>query len=155
MNNWLLWCFYAVWFSEISLIFGWVYIASHKFAKSLINGKQEVQGAFGKCVAWHHYPLCDDEMLSDNAVLETIIQRFLDGLNFVEKRLDVHVRVCSKWVGVYAQTEIISTDFAYNLGQCKNTYLMFGKSLRQIGTLFTIMIWRVNDLIPTYFLSKN
>ena len=35
-------------------------------------------------------------MMSDNAVLETIIQRLLDGLNFVEKRLDVHVQCMLK-----------------------------------------------------------
>ena len=37
-------------------------------------------------------PQCFDKMLSNNTFLETRIQRLLDGLIFVEKRLGVHVQ---------------------------------------------------------------
>ena len=35
---------------------------------------------------------CVDKMLSNNTFLETRIQRLLDGLIFVEKRLGMHVQ---------------------------------------------------------------
>ena len=65
-------------------------------------------------------------MLSNNSCLETIIQRLLDGLIFVEKGLGVHVQRMFKmnW-GLYTG------------GNFKQT---LGKSEEKLRTLFVIMI---------------
>ena len=50
-------------------------------------------------------------MLSNNTFLETRIQRLLDGLNFVERGLCVHVQRMLKLSRVYTLTEILSKIF--------------------------------------------
>ena len=50
-------------------------------------------------------------MLSNNSFLETRIQRLLDGLNFVEKELGVHMQRMLKMSRVYTLTEILSKIF--------------------------------------------
>ena len=73
-------------------------------------------------------------MLSTNTFLETRIQRLLDGLFFVEKRLGVHVQHMLKMSRVYTLAEILSKILVKNEGK--------------LGTLFKIMVWQ------TYFLLK-
>ena len=75
-------------------------------------------------------------MLSNNSFLETRIQRLLDVLNFVEKGLGMLV---------------LSRGF-YTGGNCKQD--TWKKSEGKLGTLFAIMIWQINDLVPFYFLLK-
>ena len=65
-------------------------------------------------------------MLSNNAFLETRIQRLLDDLNFVEKGLSVHVQRMLKISRAYTLAEILSKIFVKNEGK--------------LGTLFTIMV---------------
>ena len=50
-------------------------------------------------------------MLSNKTFLETRIQRLLDGLIFVEKRLGSHVQHMLKMSRVYTQAEILSKIF--------------------------------------------
>ena len=59
-------------------------------------------------LAWHHNV---NKMLSNNTFLETSTQRILDGLNFVEKGLDVQVQRMLKMRRVYTLTEILSKIF--------------------------------------------
>ena len=47
--------------------------------------EEDVRGASGKFLAWHHNSQCDDKMLSNNTFLETRFQRLLDGLFFCRK----------------------------------------------------------------------
>ena len=63
-------------------------------------------------------------MLSNNTFLETRIQRLLDGLIFVEKRLGVHVQRMLKMSSVYTLAEILSKIFV--------------KKRRKIGDLFYV-----------------
>ena len=56
-------------------------------------------------------PQCADKMLSNNAFLDTRIQRLLDGLIFVEKGLGVHVQCMLKMSRVYTLAEILSKIF--------------------------------------------
>ena len=79
-------------------------------------------------------------MLSNNTFLETRIQQLLDGLFFVEKGLGVHVQRMLKMSRVYTLAEILSKIFVKNQGK--------------LGTLFTVMVWHSNDLVPTLFLLK-
>ena len=72
-------------------------------------------------------------MLSNNTFLETRIQRLLDGLIFVEKGLGVHLQRMLKMSRVYTLAEILSKLFVKNEGK--------------LGTLFTIMVWQINDLV--------
>ena len=74
-------------------------------------------------------------MLSNNTFLETRIKRLLDGLIFVEKGLGVHVQRMLKMSRVYTLAEILSKIFVNNEGK--------------FGTLFTIIVWQINDLVPT------
>ena len=74
-------------------------------------------------------------MLSSNTFLETRIQRLLDGLIFVEKGLCVHVQRMLKMSRVYTLAEILNK--------------MFVKNEEKLGTLFTIMVWQINDLVTT------
>ena len=76
-------------------------------------------------------------MLPNNTILETRIQFQwpLDGLIFVEKGLGVHVQRMLKMSRVYALAEILSKIFVKTEGK--------------LGTLFTIMVWPINDLVPT------
>ena len=66
-------------------------------------------------------------MLSKNTFLETRIQRLLDGLIFVEKRLSVHV-----------QRMLKMSRGLYTGGNFKQKY--FEKNEGNLGTLFAIMI---------------
>ena len=59
--------------------------------------------------------------------LETRVQRLLDGLIFVEKRLGSHVQHMLKMSRVYTQAEILSKIFVK-------------KNEEKLGTLFTIMV---------------
>ena len=77
-------------------------------------------------------------MLSYYTFLETRIQRLLDGLIFVEKGLGVHVQHMLKWVGGHILAEILSK-------------ILGKKSEGKLGTLFAIMIWEINNLVPTNF----
>ena len=74
-------------------------------------------------------------MLSSNTFLETRIQRLLDGLIFFEKGLGVHVQRMFKMSRVYTLAGILSK--------------LFVKNEEKLGTLFTIMVWQINDLVPT------
>ena len=74
-------------------------------------------------------------MLSNNTFLKTTIQCLLDGLIFVEKRLDVHVQCILKMSRVYTMSEILSKIFVKNEGI--------------LGTLLTTMVSQTNDLVPT------
>ena len=74
-------------------------------------------------------------MLSNNTFLETRIQRLLVGLIFVEKGLGVNVQRMLKMSRVYTLAEILSKIFEKNEGK--------------MGTLFTILVWQINDLVPT------
>ena len=69
---------------------------------------------------------CNDKMLSNNTILETRIQRLLDGLIFVEKGLSVHEQRLLKMSRVYTLDEILSKIFVKNKGK--------------LGTLFTTMV---------------
>ena len=55
-----------------------------------------IRGAFGKFLAWHHNSTIIGKMLSNNAFLETRIQRLLNGLNFVKKDSACTCSACSK-----------------------------------------------------------
>ena len=82
-------------------------------------------------------------MLSNtcNTFLETRIQRLHDGLIFVEKGLGVHVqRMLKMSRGLYT-----GANFNKILGK---------KSEGKLRALFKIMIWQINDLVPTYVLLK-
>ena len=74
-------------------------------------------------------------MLSNNTIFETRIQRLLDGLFFVEKRLRVHVQRMLKMSRVYTLAEILSKILVKHEGK--------------LGTLYTIMVRQINDLMPT------
>ena len=74
-------------------------------------------------------------MLSNNTFLKTRIQRLLDGLIFVEKGLGVHLQRMLKMSRVYTLAEILNKLFVKNEGK--------------LGNLFTIMVWQINDLVPT------
>ena len=54
---------------------------------------------------------------------------------FVEKGLGVHVQRMLKMSRVYTLAEISSKIFVRNEGKLR--------------TLFTIMVWQINDLVPT------
>ena len=56
-------------------------------------------------------PQCVDKMLSNNAFLETRIQRLLDGLNFIEKGLGVQVQLMLQMSWVYTLAEILCKIF--------------------------------------------
>ena len=73
-------------------------------------------------------------MLSNDTFLKTRIQRLRDGLISVEKGLGVHVQRMLKMSRFYTLAEILSKIFVKN-----------GK----LGTLFTIMVWQINDLMQT------
>ena len=79
-------------------------------------------------------------MLSSYTFLETRIQRLLDGLIFVKKRLGVHVQHMIKmsW-GLYTGGNYQQNTWKKNEGK--------------LGTLLAIMIWQINGLVPTIFLS--
>ena len=79
-------------------------------------------------------------MLSNDTFLETRIQQLLDGLMFVENGLGVLMQRMLKMCRIYTLAEILSQIFVKNEGL--------------LGTLFTIMVWQINDLVPTYFLLK-
>ena len=66
---------------------------------------------------------------------ETRNQRLLDSLIFVKKGLGVHVQRKLKLSRVYTLTEILSKIFVKKQGK--------------FGTLFTIMVRQINDLMPT------
>ena len=74
-------------------------------------------------------------MLPNNTFLETRIQRPLGGLTFVEKGLGVHRQHMLKMSRVYTLAEILSKIFL--------------KNEVKLGTLFKIMVWQINDLVPT------
>ena len=79
-------------------------------------------------------------MLLNNTFLKTRIQRQLDGLIFVEKGLGVHV-----------QRMLKMSRGLYTGGNFKqNTWKNEGK----LGTLFAIIICKINDLVSTYFLLR-
>ena len=78
-------------------------------------------------------------MLLNNTFLETRIQQLIDGLFFVDKDLVSTCSTCSNWVGVYILAE--------NLSNLK----IFVKNKWKFGTLFTIMIWQIKDLVKTIF----
>ena len=65
-------------------------------------------------------------MLSNNTLLETRIQRLLDGLIFVEKELCMHMQRMLKMSRVYILALILSKIFVKKQGK--------------LGTLFTIMV---------------
>ena len=67
-------------------------------------------------------------MLSNNTFLETEIQRLLDGLILVKKRLRMQVQRMLKMSRVYTLSEILSKIFV------KKTSENF---------------WQINDLVPT------
>ena len=69
---------------------------------------------------------CLDKMLSNNTILETRIQRLLDGLLFVGKGLSVHVLHMLKMCRVYTLAEMLSKIFVKNEGK--------------LEILFTIMV---------------
>ena len=75
------------------------------------------------------------KMLSNTTLLETRIQRLLDGLIFVEKGPGVHVQRMLKKSRVYTMAGILSKIFVKNEGK--------------VGTLFTIMVLQINHLVPT------
>ena len=77
----------------------------------------------------------DSWMLSNNTFLETRIQWLLEGLIFVEKGLGLHVQHILKMSRVYTLAFILSKIFLKNKGK--------------LGTLFTFMVWQINDLVPT------
>ena len=56
-------------------------------------------------------------MLSNNTFLKARIQRLLDGLFFVEKRLGVHVQLMLKMSRVYTLAEILSKILVKNEGK--------------------------------------
>ena len=73
-------------------------------------------------------------------VFEGRIQRLRDGLNFVEKGLGVHMQRMLKMSKAYTLAEILSTIFVKKEGK--------------FATLFSIMVWQINDSVPTKFLLK-
>ena len=80
-------------------------------------------------------------MLSNNKFLEARIQRLLDGLIFVEKGLGVHVQLLLKMRrGLYT-----GGNFKQNTWK---------KSEGKLGTLYAIMVWHINESVPTYFLLE-
>ena len=81
-------------------------------------------------------PQCVDKMLSNNTVLETRIQQQLDGLIFVEKGLGVHVQRMLKMNNVFTLAEILSKIFVK-------------QKQRKIVNIITIMVWQINDSVPT------
>ena len=62
-------------------------------------------------------------MLSNNTFLETIIQRLLDGLIFVEKVLGMHVQRIYKMSRVYTLAEILSKIFVKKTKENWGPYL--------------------------------
>ena len=80
-------------------------------------------------------PQCVDIMQSNNTFLETRVQQLLDGLFFVEKGLGVHVQRVLKMSRFYTLAEFLSKIFVKNEGK--------------FGTLFTILVLQINDLVPT------
>ena len=66
-----------------------------------------IQGAFGKFKHGIITPQCVDKMLSNNTFLELRIQRLLDGLIFVEKRLGLHMQRMLKMSRVYTLAVIL------------------------------------------------
>ena len=80
-------------------------------------------------------------MLSNNTFLETRVQRLHNGLFFVEKGLGVHVqRMLKMSRGLYTGENFNQNTWEKNEGK--------------LGTSFAILIWQINDLVPTYFLSN-
>ena len=73
-------------------------------------------------------PQCVDKMVSNNTFSETRIQRLLDGLIFVEKRLGVHVQRTLKMYRVYTLAEILSKIFVKKKRR-KIGDLIYGHSL--------------------------
>ena len=73
-------------------------------------------------------------MLSNNTFLETRIQQLHGGLIIVEKGLGVHVQCMLKMSRLYTLAEILSKIFVNKEGKS--------------GTLFTIMVWQINELVP-------
>ena len=67
-------------------------------------------------------------MLSNNTFLETEIQRLLDGLILVEKRLGMQVQRMLKMSRVYTLSEILSKIFVKKMSE---------------------NFWQINDLVPT------
>ena len=62
-------------------------------------------------------------MLSNNTFWGTSIQRLLDGLIFIEKRLSVHVQRMLKMSRVYALAEILSKIFVKKMKRNWGPYL--------------------------------
>ena len=62
-------------------------------------------------------------MLSNNTFSETRIQRLLDGLNFVEMGLGVHVLLMLKMSRVYTLAEILSKMFVKKTKENWRPYL--------------------------------
>ena len=77
-------------------------------------------------------------MLSNNVFLKTRIQRLFDGLIFIEKGLGVHV-----------QRMLKMSRGLYTSGNFKQNTLK--KSEGKLGTLLAILIWQINDFVPTFF----
>ena len=75
-------------------------------------------------------------MLSNNTFLETRIQRLIDSLFLSIKTWCA--RAAHAWVGVYILAEILC-----------NLKTFEKKNEEKFGTLFTIMIWQINDLVQT------
>ena len=69
-------------------------------------------------------PQCVDKMLSNNTLLETRIQRLLDGLIFVEKGFGVHVQRMLKMSRVYILAGILSKIFVKNEGKSGTLFTM-------------------------------
>ena len=77
-------------------------------------------------------------MLSNNIFFETRIQPLLDGLIFVQKGLEVHV-----------QRMLKMSRGLYTGGNFKQNTRKKGEG--KLGTLFAILIWQINDLVPPLF----
>ena len=93
--------------------------------------------------SWHGIitQQCVGKMLSNNTLLETRIQRLIDGLIIVEKELDMHM-----------QRMLEMSRVLYNGGNFKQ--IVRKKIEGKLETLFTVMIWQIYYLVPTNILSK-
>ena len=93
--------------------------------------------------SWHGIitQQCVGKMLSNNTLLETRIQRLIDGLIIVEKGLDMHM-----------QRMLEMSRVLYNGGNFKQ--IVWKNPEGKLETLFTVMIWQIYYLVPTYILSK-
>ena len=76
-------------------------------------------------------------MLSNTTFLETRIQRLFDGLIFFPKK--------RTWCACAAHSQMSRVLY---------TDSNFKQNVWEMGTLFTIMICEINDLMPNYVLLK-